>query len=242
MTTGAGTRTSAKFEGHASSSGALTSVLRDAESLPLSPKVFFAAHAAFAVGLMVLASVLGTMAPRSDVVRESLALRPQPLTQPWVTELHGFAERVHRGFGIRRDTALEFSEWILEAAERQGFRPELLASLVLTESSFRKQVRSGVGAVGPAQVRPSFWRRFCGTRDLTDPAENIYCGAQVLALYRDRCGDTICALEAYNVGPKSRRQRAAARYVAKIDYRLSQLGHELAPEDAEAAVSALDVL
>ncbi|MEM1432697.1 MAG: lytic transglycosylase domain-containing protein [Pseudomonadota bacterium] len=178
-----------------------------------------------------LAAVLvATMAPRSDMLRQQLALQPQALTAPWVAEVHAFADRLHRGFGIRQDTALEFSEWILEASERQGFRPELIASLVLTESSFRKGARSVVGAIGPAQVRPQYWRRFCGTADLSDPAENIYCGAQVLALYRESCGDTICALRAYNVGPKSRRARAAQRYVAKIDARLSQLGHALVVE------------
>ena len=60
------------------------------------------------------------------------------------------------------------------AAERlleQGLEPELLASLVLTESSFRKDVVSHVGAIGPAQVRPDYWSGFCGSSDLLDPAE-----------------------------------------------------------------------
>lgn len=195
--------------------------------IPFAVRLLAATQLGLVAGCALAALLIGTMAPRSDVLREQIALHPQEFTAPWVTEVHGFAERLHRGFGIRKDTALEFSEWILEAAERQGFRPELIASLVLTESSFRKGVRSHVGAIGPAQVRPNYWRRFCGTADLSDPAENIYCGAQVLALYRDTCGDTICALRAYNVGPRSRRAQAATRYVAKIDARLSQLGHEL---------------
>ena len=71
----------------------------------------------------------------------------------------------------------------------RGLEPELLASLVLTESSFRKDVVSHVGAIGPAQVRPEYWSGFCGSNDLLDPAENIYCGAQVLSHLMDRCGD-----------------------------------------------------
>lgn len=199
-------------------------------ALPFPVRAFALLHAGGIATCATFALLVGTMAPRSDLVREHLALAPQAPTMPWVTEVHEFASRIHRGFGIREDTALEFSEWILEAAERQGFRPELIASLVLTESSFRKAARSVVGAVGPAQVRPKYWGRFCGAEDLTDPAENIYCGAQVLALYRERCGDTICALRSYNVGPRSRRHGAATRYVAKIDARLSQLGHDLVPE------------
>ena len=54
--------------------------------------------------------------------------------------------------------------------------------------------------------------------DLLDPAENIYCGAQVLSHLLDRCDDdTGCALIAYNVGPYSDRIQAGRRYVSKVD-------------------------
>ena len=136
---------------------------------------------------------------------------------PWQSEVDAFGYKVSQAFGVRRHTATEFAVWILEASERQGLEPELLASLVLTESSFRKNARSHVGAVGPAQVRPEYWRGFCGS-DLDDPAENIYCGAQVLSHLIDRCGDdTSCALQAYNVGIHSTRVQAGRRYVSKID-------------------------
>ena len=56
-----------------------------------------------------------------------------------------------------------------------------------------------------------------GTDDLGDPEENIYCGAQILAYYVERCGAEACALSAYNVGPYSdKRQDAGQRYVAKV--------------------------
>jgi soluble lytic murein transglycosylase-like protein len=139
-------------------------------------------------------------------------------SMPWQTEVDAFGYKVSQAFGVRRNTATEFAGWILEASERQGIEPELLASLVLTESSFRKNVRSHVGAIGPAQVRPEYWSGFCGSSDLLDPAENIYCGAQVLSHLLDRCGDdTVCALQAYNVGPYSSEKQAGRRYVSKID-------------------------
>ncbi len=134
------------------------------------------------------------------------------------TQVDRFGGRVSSAFGIKQSVATEFADWILEASERQDLAPELLASLVLTESSFRKDVRSNVGAVGPAQIRPDYWGSFCGVDDLHDPEQNIYCGAQILSHLLERCGgDRTCALGAYNVGPYANRANAAARYVSKVD-------------------------
>lgn len=143
--------------------------------------------------------------------------------RPWQAEVDAFGERVSEAFGVRRSTANEFASWILEASTRHDLEPDLLASLVHTESTFRKEALSAVGAVGPAQVRPIFWSDFCGSSDLLDPAENIYCGAQVLSHLRDRCGDDVCALEDYNIGMYSQQVSAARRYLAKIDWARAQL-------------------
>lgn len=138
-------------------------------------------------------------------------------TLPWIDEVDAFGHKVSQAFGVQRHTATEFAGWILEASQRQGLEPELIASLVLTESSFRKNVTSHVGAIGPAQVRPEYWSSFCGSSNLTDPEENIYCGAQVLSHLMERCGDDTCALQAYNVGINSTRVQAGRRYVSKVD-------------------------
>ena len=148
---------------------------------------------------------------------------PQRAQIPWEEEVGAFGNKLAEALGVRRSTAMEFAGWILEASERQDLEPELMAGLVLTESSFRKNVRSHVGAVGPAQVRPEFWSQFCGIENLHDPAENIYCGAQVLSHLRDRCGNEGCALQAYNIGMYSRRVTAGRRYAAKVDYYRDQL-------------------
>ena len=141
----------------------------------------------------------------------------------WQTEVDAFGHKVSQAFGVHQQTATEFAPWILEASKRQGIDPELLASLVLTESSFRKNAVSHVGAIGPAQVRPEYWSGFCGSKDLHDPAENIYCGAQVLSHLQERCGDEACAVKAYNVGIHSAKHDAAARYASKIDRYREQL-------------------
>lgn len=152
----------------------------------------------------------------------------------WPEERATFGARLAAGYELEDGVAVEFAGWILEAATRQGLAPELLASLVMTESSFRKDVRSSVGAVGPTQVQPLLWDEFCSV-DLKNPEENLYCGAQILAYYRERCATTAttvedaqsCALRAYNVGYRNRDNvyflPAANRYVAKINRHLAPL-------------------
>ena len=186
---------------------------------------------AFGVGTLAFA-VLGADAARSlsDAKRPHTLAAELPAAAPpsisWDAETAAFAERKTMAFGLPPKVAREFAGWILEAAARQGLSPELLASVVLAESAFRKDARSVVGAFGPAQVRIDYWRAFCGG-DLKDPAENIYCGAQILATFEEACGGSECALRMYNVGPRnanrSRWVPAGSRYVAKIENGLAQL-------------------
>ena len=159
---------------------------------------------------------------------------PDPLYErpTWTEEKATFGSRLAEGYGLDDALAEEFAGWILEASTRQHFAPDLLASLVMTESSFRKEARSSVGAIGPAQVQPLLWNEFCSV-DLTDPEENIYCGAQILAYYEQRCtvvtptpeDAQACALRSYNVGYRNRNNvyftPAANRYVAKINRHLA---------------------
>jgi len=175
---------------------------------------------------VVLVAALGTANFSMQRGYERIAFAIPAAThtqQPWNAKVEAFGSRVSQAFGVGHGTAREFASWILEASTRQHLDPELLASLVHTESTFRKQARSHVGAIGPAQVRPEIWSQFCGSSNLLDPAENIYCGAQVLSHLRDRCGDELCALKAYNIGLYSARVQAASRYVAKIDRAREQL-------------------
>ncbi|MYE84822.1 MAG: lytic transglycosylase domain-containing protein [Gammaproteobacteria bacterium] len=143
--------------------------------------------------------------------------KPFHASQTWEQRKSVFGWRMHEAFGIPLRRAHEFAGWILEAADRQRLAPELIASLVFTESSFRKQVRSPAGAIGPAQIKPRYWARFCGVRDLRDPEQNIYCGAQVLAHLEERCGGLACALASYNVGFNAWQRQAGLRYVSRIE-------------------------
>lgn len=194
------------------------------------PRVAVATGAVFTVlvvGLMTLSFALANVVAHQGY--ETVAMAKPAATSRLIrqTEVVQFGNRVSNAFGINNNVATEFADWILEASERQQLSPELLASLVVTESSFRKSVRSNVGAVGPAQVRPDYWGDFCGASDLLDPEQNVYCGAQVLSHLMERCdGDKACALAAYNVGPYATRENAAKRYVKKIDRYLSSFENQ----------------
>lgn len=199
-------------------SRALVSVRARWQAVPGNLRLVAASHLAL-IGLLVAAAhVVSFNGTNKGYERIAFALPAvEHNNVPWHSEVDAFGHKVSQAFGVRRNTATEFAGWILEASERQGLEPELLASLVLTESSFRKDVVSHVGAIGPAQVRPEYWSGFCGSSDLVDPAENIYCGAQVLSHLMDRCGDdTGCALTAYNIGPYGEEKQAGRRYVSKV--------------------------
>jgi len=90
--------------------------------------------------------------------------------------------------------------WIRQAAQEHGLDPSLLVGLVRTESNFRPDARSPVGAVGLTQVLPTTARaKQCG--NLLDPKENLRCGAKVLRAFLDWYqGDLYLGLSGYNAG------------------------------------------
>lgn len=172
------------------------------------------------LALAVSLGVAVTVAAEQPVAH-ALALPAVDTRGTWDEEVEAFSRRLEEGFGLRADAADDFSAWILEASDRQQIPEDLIASLIYTESTFRTRVRSWSGAIGPAQVKPRFWTRFCGGVDLADPEQNVYCGAQIVAHYMAQCGDFDCALRLYNVGPANLRDPYYAErshlYLAKIE-------------------------
>ena len=178
-------------------------------------------------------AVAGMAARTDDERRVSVALAlPDATGRPtWAEERDAFAARLAHAFDLERSTAGDFAGWILEASTRQALPPELLASLVMTESTFRKHVRSPMGAVGPGQVHPDLWSAWCGA-DVADPEENVNCAAGILAHHLEVCArrsadPEACALRSYNLGYRNRDNRyfaaAADRYLAKIQRYLADL-------------------
>ena len=190
-----------------------------------------------ALAVLAALAVSSSLFARDDGRTEVAIDIPHPAYDrpTWPEEREAFGARLASGYELEDALAEEFAGWILEAARRQHLAPELLASLVMTESSFRKVARSSVGAIGPAQVQPLLWNDFCSV-DLTNPEENVYCGAQILAYYRERCilsaaheEAESCALRSYNVGYRNRNNvyfmPAADRYVSKINRHLAPLAN-----------------
>ena len=181
----------------------------------------------FAIALPFLILVFGfftSASHKADPELVSLQI-PISLSRPsFEQEVFPLAHQISTAFGIDQEKAMEFGGWILEASDRQKLPTELLASLIFTESSFRKHVSSSVGAIGPAQVRPDLWSDFCGGADLNDPEQNVYCGAQILRHFYERCEDNFdCALSAYNVGLNGTNKFAANRYLRKVDLHVRRL-------------------
>jgi soluble lytic murein transglycosylase-like protein len=180
--------------------------------------------------------VVATVASADAAVTFTVRLPAVDARETWDEEVEAFSLRLEEGFGLDANRADLFAAWILEASIRQKLPPELVASLVYTESTFRTDARSRSGAIGPAQVKPHFWTHFCGGVDLTDPEQNVYCGAQIIAHYAARCGDVDCAFRIYNVGPRNLRDpyyRARSHlYLAKIEDGRSRLSGAQAPAAA----------
>ena len=192
-----------------------------------SPKRRFRPTSVCAVSLTLLIFLGGFFISNSHKTEPELIALQIPISlsrQSFEQEVSPLATQISTAFGIDQEKAMEFGGWILEASDRQNLPTELLASLIFTESSFRKHVSSSVGAIGPAQVRPDLWSDFCGGADLYDPEQNIYCGAQILRHFYERCEDNFdCALSAYNVGLNGTNKFAANRYLRKVDLHIRQL-------------------
>jgi len=93
-----------------------------------------------------------------------------------------------------------FRDAIEAAALAHGLDPKLLHALVITESGYRVDARSPVGAGGLTQLMPDTAREL-GVADRFDPVENLRGGADYLARQILRFGDLRLALAAYNAGP-----------------------------------------
>ena len=104
---------------------------------------------------------------------------------------------------------LEIEQEIHDAAVRSGIQPELFAALIMVESYGWENCPAGpitmscistTGAIGPAQVQPSF--HYGPQDDESDLQTNLDIGAEVLREYIDLMGNTKQGLMAYNCGPE----------------------------------------
>jgi hypothetical protein len=88
-----------------------------------------------------------------------------------------------------------------EAAQVYGVSAHLVLAVIQTESGFRPEVVSPVGAQGPMQLMPTTAKAL-GIEDPQDARQNIFGGTKYLGKLLDRFnGNVALALASYNAGP-----------------------------------------
>jgi soluble lytic murein transglycosylase-like protein len=136
------------------------------------------------------------------------------------------------------DTALppslapaSLSPLIEEAAGKTGLPGELISAVIATESQYRPDAVSPVGAVGLMQLMPGTAQAL-GVNEPLDPRQNILGGARYLSQQLQQFGSVEKALAAYNAGPRAVERyggippfRETQNYVRRVLDKLRHLTH-----------------
>ena len=111
---------------------------------------------------------------------------------------------------LRAYYPLQYEEQIRTCAAQNGLDPSLVAAVIHTESRFRADSISGMGAYGLMQITPDtlYWiaekngEAVSETAEevLLDPAQNIKYGCMILSQHIEEFGSEETALAAYNAG------------------------------------------
>ena len=104
--------------------------------------------------------------------------------------------------GPSRSSFEALRPFIEEAARRTGLPAALIDAVIRTESGYRAQAVSRVGAQGLMQLMPATAAEV-GVADAFDPRQNILGGSLYLRKMFDRFGSIELAVAAYNAGPGS---------------------------------------
>ncbi|MEG0854370.1 MAG: lytic transglycosylase domain-containing protein [Angelakisella sp.] len=104
---------------------------------------------------------------------------------------------------------IKYAETVGQASTLTGVEESLLYAVIRTESGFREDVQSSVGACGLMQITPDTlsWVRYrmgetgeAPHELLFEPKANIYYGAHTLELLIQEFGQVDTALAAYHAG------------------------------------------
>ncbi len=161
-------------------------------------------------------------------------------------------EMARINIAIRRQffaNAVPFGDIIHAKAQKYDVDPVLVAAVVETESSFRKNARSQVGARGLMQLMPRTGR-WLGARNLYNAEQNVDAGAKYLKYLNGRFdGNLTKTIAAYNAGEGNVRRyngvppfRETRSYVKRVMTRYEQRTKELKQFDDRhgAGASAAD--
>jgi len=129
------------------------------------------------------------------VVKDEVDHRPRP---DWLPRLE-----VSLRFGAARTAPpTPYASLIEATAQEYDLNPDLMAAMMRTESDFRAEAVSSVGAIGLMQVMPATGLRFgVAVERLDEPRSNLVAAARYLRWLTDRFDDDLpCVLAAYNAG------------------------------------------
>ncbi|MBA7932972.1 transglycosylase SLT domain-containing protein [Klebsiella sp. RHBSTW-00215] len=105
----------------------------------------------------------------------------------------------------QNDNTSQYDDLLSEAGRKYGVDPRLLKAIMKQESAGDPYAVSRAGARGLMQIMPSNFKS-TGITDWTDPRQNIYAGAQIMAENMQNAGGNIpLALRYYNGGYDKRR-------------------------------------
>ena len=116
---------------------------------------------------------------------------------------------------------LKYKEAIVESCEKYDMDPAFICAVIYTESKFKADASSSVGAMGLMQLMPETFEYLASKKgeevpkDITDPATNIEYGTYYLRYMIDTYGytDIYTAAAAYNAGPG-----AVNRWLSEAEY------------------------
>jgi soluble lytic murein transglycosylase-like protein len=110
-------------------------------------------------------------------------------------------EGVHATVYVPPERTRSYDDLIVEHAELNGVRTDLVRAVVQVESAYNPNARSPKGAKGLMQLMPATILRF-GVANPYNPVENVRAGVAYLRQLLNRYGnDEKLALAAYNAGP-----------------------------------------
>lgn len=127
-----------------------------------------------------------------------------------------------------------FGDLILAEAKKNDLSPELVAAVVETESQFKPNARSPVGAQGLMQLMPRTGK-WMGAKNLRDPQQNVQAGTKYLRYLGERFnGDQTKILAAYNGGEGNVRKyggvppfKETRNYVKKVNAGSERLSEQI---------------
>lgn len=107
----------------------------------------------------------------------------------------GFAMIANAGSDHQGD----WQEYIEQLCEDKDISPELVEALIERESTWNPEAVNG-NCIGLMQVDKNIYKDLIGSRNLTDPYDNIQIGVEILEELLHKYGEAAPALMFYNAG------------------------------------------